>query len=63
VGGERRWREEVERKKKKKKNKKIKIRLWRFSCGDLSVSVAALNQIYYLVNYIFNNNFKIHVII
>jgi hypothetical protein len=48
VGGERRWREEVERKKKTKKEKEKKsdvafhIRLWRFGCGDLGVSVAAL---------------------
>jgi hypothetical protein len=46
VGGERRWREEVERKKKTKKKKsdvECHVRLWRFGCGDLGVSVAALS--------------------
>jgi hypothetical protein len=42
VRGERRWREEVERKKKKKTDVAFHIRLWRFGCGDMSVSVAAL---------------------
>jgi hypothetical protein len=59
MGGERRWREEVEGKKKKEKRKKKSL-MWNAtsSCGDLGVRALLAASLQWIYSLNFRENFK-----